>query len=69
MIAPLRQIDPQTSGNRRRLGRVYRVIARALLPEQSAPTDDPPPVSQWRAWLFASWAVVVTVVYFIITLT
>lgn len=69
MIAPLRQIEPEVSGKHRRLRRVYRVIAAKFLPDASGPTDNPPPVSAWRAWLFAGWAVAVTIAYFIIMLT
>jgi len=69
MIAPLRQIDPEMTRRRRRLRHAYRVVASTFLPESSQPADNPPPVSAWRAWVFAGWVAIVTVVYFVTMLT
>jgi len=69
MIAPLRQIDPEVSGRQHRLGHVYRTIASKFLPQQFRPSRDLPPVTRWRAWLFAGWVAMVTVIYFVFMLT
>ena len=64
MIAPLHQIDPETAKTRRRLREAYRVVTSAFLPRRTRPTDNGPPISAWRAWLFAGWVIVVTTAYF-----
>jgi hypothetical protein len=69
MIAPIKDLDPKTTGQRGRLKEAYRTIAATFLPGDHHATDDPPPIGRVRAWLFAGWVVIVTGVYFVVMLT
>ena len=69
MIAPIKQVETKARGRRGRLKDAYRSIAATFLPADRGATDDPPPVSPVRAWLFAGWVVIVTGIYFVMMLT
>jgi hypothetical protein len=64
MIAPLK--SPRSTGDAvsRPLREAHRWVASTFLPDCSSSNDRGPPVAPWKAWLFAAWGVVVTVVYF-----
>ena len=64
MIAPLKQIDVETTRTRRRLQLARHVVASAFYPHAAEPADRAPPVRAWQAWLFAGWVVIVAGVYF-----
>lgn len=60
MIAPLR--ETQTSASKRSLLRARMAVASAMLPPK--PSDDASAtLPQWRAWIWTSWIVLVTVVF------
>lgn len=64
MIAPLRVPDTCTDEEGRHLHEAHRVIAATLLAPK-AEDEGVAPVRRWRVWLFVSWLVVVTCVYFV----
>jgi len=62
MIAPLRQTAPPPA--RRRLREAHQFVAETLLAKRRQEVPAAPPVPAWGAWTFATWVVVVTIVYF-----
>ena len=68
MIAPLRRASTETIELRGRLRRARRVVASAFFNRDRKPPENAPPISAWRAWLFAGWVVIVTGAYFAATL-
>jgi len=63
MIATPRQISPEAVETRRRLHRARHVVASTFFRHDSESMERVPPISAWRAWLFAGWVVLVTAVY------
>ena len=61
MIAPIR--EPETAEMSPTVRRARRIVG-SLLPDRSESTAEAPPVSTWKAWLFAAWVAVVICVYF-----
>jgi hypothetical protein len=64
MIAPLKSSHSAGSERSRGLREAHRWVASTFLPDRSSSKDRAPRVAPWKAWVFAVWVVVVTVVYF-----
>ena len=64
MIAPLDQMEAKSTELRRRLRQARRLVAATFFRHDANPTDNAPPVPAWRAWAFAAWVAIVTIVYF-----
>ena len=62
MIAFYQETEETTSTPSMR--RARRMVASALLEQESLPQSSAPRVAAWKAWLFAVWVVVVTACYF-----
>lgn len=61
MIAPIRQ--PETAKMSPTVRRARRIVG-SLLSDGSDSTAENPPLSAWKAWLFAAWVAVVICAYF-----
>jgi len=64
MIAPLEQMDTETTQTRRRLRLARRLVASTFLQHGRKPTENGPAIPAWRAWVFTAWVVIVTGLYF-----
>lgn len=62
MIAPIREPDSRSASDRRRWIRARMAVASSLFPS-SKPRGGDRPLALWKAWLWASWIVVVSSVY------
>ena len=60
MIAPYRKTKNPSSSMRR----ARRMVASTMLSDEAESRKSRARVPGWKAWLFAAWAVVVTVAYF-----
>lgn len=61
MIAPIHQ--PETAQMSPTVRRARRIVG-SLLSDESDSTAGNPPLSAWKAWLFAAWVAVVICAYF-----
>ena len=59
MVAPVPH--PETPEPSLALRRAHRLVAAALLKDEAASEEQPPPVAAAKAWLFAVWSVIATV--------
>lgn len=64
MIAPLEQMDSETTQTRRRLRLARRLVASTFFQHDPDPGENAPPIPAWRAWLFTAWVTIVTAIYF-----
>jgi hypothetical protein len=68
LIAPLRSTDPEPTEAGWQLRRARRLVLAVLLKYAPERAEEGPPVSAWRAWLFAGWVAAVTGIYFAVML-
>ena len=64
MIVQVDKPDPGNLERFDRLRRARRIVASTFFARDPQPADTAPPISAWRAWLFAGWVVLVTSAYF-----
>ena len=64
MIAPLEQRVAETTKTRRHLRLARRLVASTFFRRDPQPGENAPPISFWRAWLYAAWVAIVIGVYF-----